>query len=86
LQLNIFLTNSTFQRVHILDVGYGLGGAARFAANRYNSQITGIDLKQDYIDTGNALCAWVRLDKKITLQQWSALTMPFLMKHFMVDT
>jgi len=62
---------------HVLDVGCGLGGAARFVANRYNHQVTGIDLTQEYIDTGNALCAWVKLDRHITLQQGSALSMPF---------
>jgi len=67
---------------HILDVGCGLGGAARFVANKYNYQITGIDLTQEYIDTGNVLCAWVKLDKKITLQQGSALSMPFLDETF----
>ena len=62
---------------HLLDVGCGLGGAARFVADRYNYQVTGIDLTQEYIDTGNVLCAWVKLDKHITLQQGSALSMSF---------
>lgn len=62
---------------HILDVGCGLGGASRFVANKYHNQVTGIDLTSEYIETGNALCAWVKLDKHITLQQGSALSMPF---------
>jgi SAM-dependent methyltransferase len=62
---------------HILDVGCGLGGASRFVANKYKNQITGIDLTQEYIETGKVLCSWVRLDKHITLQQGSALSMPF---------
>lgn len=62
---------------HILDVGSGLGGATRFVANTYGSRVTGIDLSQEYTDTGEALNNWVKLDKQITLQQGSALTMPF---------
>ena len=62
---------------HILDVGCGLGGATRFVANTYGSRVTGIDLSQEYTDTGEALNNWVKLDKQITLQQGSALTMPF---------
>ncbi len=62
---------------HILDVGCGLGGASRFVANKYKNQITGIDLTQEYIETGKVICSWVRLDKHITLQQGSALSMPF---------
>jgi len=61
----------------ILDVGCGLGGAARFAASRYNCQVTGIDLTEEYIETGKALCSWVKLDGKITLRQGSAVSMPF---------
>jgi len=62
---------------HVLDVGCGLGGASRYVANRYNSRVTGIDLAEEYIETGNALCAWVKLDKHISLHQGSALSMPF---------
>lgn len=62
---------------HILDVGCGLGGASRYVANKYNNHVTGIDLTQEYIETGKALCAWVKLDKQITLLQGSAISMPF---------
>jgi ubiquinone/menaquinone biosynthesis C-methylase UbiE len=65
------------ERDHILDVGCGLGGAARFVVSKYNNHVTGIDLTQEYVETGNALCAWVKLDRNITLQQGSALSMPF---------
>jgi SAM-dependent methyltransferase len=41
----------------ILDVGCGLGGAARYTANKYNNQVTGIDLTEEYIQTGKSLCA-----------------------------
>ena len=62
---------------HVLDVGCGLGGAARYVANKYNNRVTGIDLTPEYIETGRALCNWVELDKYITLEQGSALSMPF---------
>lgn len=62
---------------HVLDVGCGLGGASRFVANNYGSRVTGIDLTEEYIETGKTLCAWVKLDTHITLHQGSALSMPF---------
>jgi ubiquinone/menaquinone biosynthesis C-methylase UbiE len=65
------------EKDHIIDVGCGLGGAARYVANKLNNSVTGIDLTQEYIDVGKALCAWVRLDEKINLHQGSALSMPF---------
>lgn len=39
-------------QMHILDVGCGLGGAARFVASRYGSRVTGIDLTAEYVETG----------------------------------
>ncbi len=61
---------------HILDVGCGLGGTSRFVANKYNNLVTGIDLTEEYIEVGKVLCAWVGLNKQITLRQGSALSMP----------
>lgn len=62
---------------NILDVGCGLGGAARYIANKYNTNVTGIDLVQEYIDTGNALSGWVKLDKQVTLHKGSGTSIPF---------
>ena len=46
---------------HVLDVGCGLGGPARFVAQRFNCRVSGIDLTSDYVETGNRLCEWVGL-------------------------
>lgn len=62
---------------HLLDVGCGLGGASRFVANQYGNQVTGIDLTQEYIETGTTLCSWLKLEKQVTLKQGNALSMPF---------
>ncbi|UPK31282.1 class I SAM-dependent methyltransferase [Bradyrhizobium sp. 195] len=62
---------------HALDVGCGLGGAARFAASRYGCQVTGIDLTPEYIETAKVVCGWVGLDDRVFLHQGSALALPF---------
>jgi ubiquinone/menaquinone biosynthesis C-methylase UbiE len=67
---------------HILDVGCGLGGASRFVASKYNNRVTGIDLTQEYVEVGKVLCNWLGLDKQVTLQQGSALAMPFEKETF----
>jgi len=46
------------------------------------SRVTGIDLTAEYVDTGNALCNWVVLDERASLQLGSALTMPFAERSF----
>lgn len=67
---------------HVLDIGCGLGGPARFVASQYGSRVTGIDLTPEYIETGKVLCSWVGLGERIALQQGSALSMPFPNEHF----
>jgi ubiquinone/menaquinone biosynthesis C-methylase UbiE len=57
---------------HVLDVGCGLGGASRFAAQQYGCRVTGIDLTHEYVKTGEVLCSWVGLDNRITLEQGDA--------------
>jgi ubiquinone/menaquinone biosynthesis C-methylase UbiE len=67
---------------HCLDVGCGLGGGARFAAKRYGCRVTGIDLTQEFVETGRELCKWVELDERVELVQGSALSMPFESESF----
>ena len=62
---------------HVLDVGCGLGGTARFAATRYGCHITGIDLTEEYVTTGQVMCDWVGLGDRVSLRQGSALAMSF---------
>lgn len=66
----------------VLDVGCGLGGAARFVADTYQCQVYGIDLSPEYVETGNTLCKWVKLGEHISLHQGSALDIPFANDHF----
>ncbi len=61
---------------HVLDVGCGLGGSSRFAAQRYGCRVTGVDLTPEYVETGNVLCKWVGLDKLIRLQVEDATALP----------
>lgn len=62
---------------HVLDVGCGLGGSARFATTRYGCRVTGLDLTQEFVATGKVLCDWVGLVDRVSLRQGSALAMPF---------
>jgi SAM-dependent methyltransferase len=62
---------------NVLDIGCGLGGAARFVAEQYQCHVTGVDLTRDYIQAGEALCRWVGLDHRVSLRHADALSMPF---------
>ncbi|MBL4772176.1 MAG: class I SAM-dependent methyltransferase [Alcanivoracaceae bacterium] len=62
---------------HVLDVGCGLGGTARYVVDKYNNCVTGIDLSREYVETGNDLSSWFDMEKNINLIHGSALAMPF---------
>src|SRR5210317_159118 len=74
---NLFKQLNFSEQGYLLDVGCGLGGAARYVATKYRNRVAGIDLTPEYIETGNTLCSWFNLDKYISLEQGSALSMPY---------
>ena len=79
---NLFDQLNFSEQSYLLDVGCGLGGAARYVATKYKNRVAGIDLTTEYIETGKALCSWLNLERNVTLEQGSALSMPFQNKTF----
>ena len=62
---------------HLLDVGSGIGGPARYFARRYGCRVTGIDLTAEFCDVARALTRSVGLDGKVDFECGNALAMPF---------
>ncbi|MGH2346772.1 MAG: SAM-dependent methyltransferase [Chloroflexota bacterium] len=60
----------------ILDVGCGLGGAARFMAAHYGAEVDGVDLTPEFVEVGNALTQAAGLGNKVRLLRASALSLP----------
>ncbi len=67
---------------HVLDIGCGIGGAARFLADQTGCQATGIDLTEEFIETGKSLNQMTGLEDKVSLATASALDLPFEDNHF----
>ncbi len=61
----------------ILDIGCGIGGAARYIASNIGSHVTGIDLTPEYVEVAKALSERVGLSSRVKFEEASALTMPF---------
>ncbi len=61
---------------HILDVGSGIGGSARFLNTVKGCKVTGIDLTQEFVDTANTLTT-AQKQGDVTFVQGSALETPF---------
>ncbi|HJQ55917.1 MAG TPA: class I SAM-dependent methyltransferase [Vineibacter sp.] len=63
--------------MRLLDIGSGLGGAARFFAGERGCRVEGIDLTDEYVAVANDLARRVGLADVVTYRQGSALDLPF---------
>ena len=62
---------------HILDVGSGLGGPARYLAQRFGCRVSGIDLTAEFCDIARHLTALLGLEELVSIRQGDALAMPY---------
>jgi len=62
---------------HVLDIGSGIGGAARTIAGSVGCRVTGIDLTSEYVETAQILSRLTGLDEQVSFQTASALDLPF---------
>jgi SAM-dependent methyltransferase len=61
----------------VLDVGCGIGGAARHFAEHFDCHVTGIDLTPEYIDIARTLSERTQTQHRVSFETASALDMPF---------
>ena len=62
---------------HLLDVGSGIGGPARYMSHRFGCKVTGIDLTSEFCDVASHLTRLMELEAKVDFRQGDALKMPF---------
>jgi ubiquinone/menaquinone biosynthesis C-methylase UbiE len=67
--------------MHLLDVGCGIGGPARYFAER-GFQVTGIDLTEEFVLVAESLTRLLKLDQQPRFLQASALKLPFEARTF----
>src|SRR5690349_3946307 len=71
-------------RTAVLDAGSGVGGTARYIADRYGCTVTAVDLTEEYCDTARWLNQSVGLDDRITVRQADVTALPFAHSTFQV--
>jgi SAM-dependent methyltransferase len=63
--------------MEVLDVGGGMGGAARTLASQYGCRVTVLDLTESFIEAGKQFTHLTKLDDKVHFELGNALQMPF---------
>ena len=61
----------------VLDAGSGIGGTARFVADRFGCRVTAVDLTDEYCETSRWLNGLVGLSNLISVQQADVTELPF---------
>lgn len=64
-------------RQHILDIGCGIGGPARYIAARFRCRVTGLDITPAFIDAGRKLSALLGLEEQVRLDTGDAQHLPY---------
>jgi len=67
---------------HILDIGCGLGGPARYIAKRFQCRVSGLDITPPFVDAANRLTALLRMDEQVQIRQGDGQHLPYPDSHF----
>ena len=67
---------------HILDIGCGLGGPARYMAKRFQCNVSGLDITQPFVDAANKLTALLRMEQEVRIEHGDGQRLPYPDSHF----
>lgn len=62
---------------HIVDIGCGLGGPARYMAKRFECKVSGVDITQPFVEAANRLTALLRMEHQVTIQHGDGQRLPY---------
>jgi SAM-dependent methyltransferase len=62
---------------HILDIGCGLGGPARYFAQRFDCCVSGIDITEPFVEAGTKLTELVGLSDRVSLEPGDGQKLPY---------
>ncbi len=69
-------------KMHVLDLGCGIGGSSRYLAAERECRVTGVDLTPEFIEVAQELARRCGLDGNIEFRQANALALPFADETF----
>ena len=67
---------------HILDIGCGLGGPARYFATRFQCRVTGIDITLPFVEAARKLTALLGLGGQVSIDHGDGQSLPYAASAF----
>ncbi|MFD1343230.1 class I SAM-dependent methyltransferase [Litorisediminicola beolgyonensis] len=61
----------------IVDIGCGIGGPARYLANRFRCQVDGIDITAPFVDAASKLSALVGMEETVKFRNGDGQQLPY---------
>jgi SAM-dependent methyltransferase len=62
---------------HIVDIGCGIGGPARYLANRFGCRVSGVDITQPFVEAANKLSALLKMERQVEIELGDGQHLPY---------
>ena len=62
---------------HILDIGCGLGGPARYFAARFRCTVSGIDITPSFVEAANKLTSLLGMESQVSIEPGDGQRLPY---------
>ncbi|MGH7393365.1 MAG: class I SAM-dependent methyltransferase, partial [Candidatus Rokuibacteriota bacterium] len=61
---------------HVLDIGCGLGGPARYFAQRFHCRVSGVDITGPFVEAANKLTTLLGMEDRVTIEHGDGHHLP----------
>jgi len=62
---------------HIIDIGCGVGGPARYLAKRFGCRVSGVDITAPFVEAANKLTALLKMESLVEMKLGDGQQLPF---------
>lgn len=67
---------------HLIDIGCGIGGPARYLAQRFGCKVSGLDITAPFVDAGNKLTTLVGMQDEVSIEHGDGQKLPYADRCF----